>query len=465
MRCFLLSLVCLITFLLAVPAGAVDAHPRVAGFERLFQDEKSDKVQGGQLLLGELNCTSCHPAPAALADYVQKKPAPVLDTIGTRVRPPYLMKFLADPQATKPGTTMPHVMASLPEAERLEKAEALAHFLAMTGNSTDGPAMRQSVLRGDLLFHSAGCVACHGPRKDDTPKEPLTASIILGTPSRKYTIAGMAQFLSNPLAVRPGGRMPHMNLSQGEAHDIAVFLLKDLDLTSSALQFALYEGSWNKLPEFDKLTPKQVGEAEKFDVSVTKLTSNFALKFDGAINIPAEGEYTFYIGSDDGSRLVIDNQEIVKNDGVHPYGVNEAKKKLTAGVHSVSVEFFEVGGEEVLTVEVSGPNLPKQGLHQLLAIPPAKKDEPAKAAPQAFVIDAEKANKGREYFATLGCASCHSLTQNGAPVATKTAKALDLTELKTNGGCLADSPGKTPFFAFNARQKTAAHRRACDGLL
>ena len=53
--------------------------------------------------------------------------------------------------------------------------------------------------------------------------------------------------------------MPHLNLEPQDARDIASFLLKDLDI-SSGLQFALYEGSWDRLPDFGKLTPKEVGE-------------------------------------------------------------------------------------------------------------------------------------------------------------------------------------------------------------
>ncbi|MCE9529737.1 MAG: hypothetical protein K8T89_01140, partial [Planctomycetes bacterium] len=42
-------------------ANAADApHPVVAGFERFYTTEKADLAQGGQLLLGELNCVSCH---------------------------------------------------------------------------------------------------------------------------------------------------------------------------------------------------------------------------------------------------------------------------------------------------------------------------------------------------------------------------------------------------------------------
>src|SRR5262245_3247987 len=101
-----------------VMLSAADAPPRVIGFERIYAERQSDAVAAGHLLLGELNCTSCHQAEPAMASAIQRKPAPVLDSVCSRVRPQYLLKFLADPQATKPGTTMPNVLAGFSAAER-----------------------------------------------------------------------------------------------------------------------------------------------------------------------------------------------------------------------------------------------------------------------------------------------------------------------------------------------------------
>src|SRR4051812_44188158 len=104
-------------------------HGVVLAFDRLFA--KSPDERGGHLLLGEMNCTSCHKATAPLA--VPPRQAPVLDGIGGRVRPSYLQAFLNDPQAAKPGTLMPNMLAGLPEPERKQSTEALVHFLASTG--------------------------------------------------------------------------------------------------------------------------------------------------------------------------------------------------------------------------------------------------------------------------------------------------------------------------------------------
>src|SRR5262245_3930666 len=115
------------------PVAAADVPPRVLGYERFYSNSEGDTVAAGELLLGELNCTSCHAADRSLSQRIDRKAAPVLDTVCTRVQPQYLLKFLSDPQTTKPGTTMPNVLAGVPDAERGPIVEALVHFLATTG--------------------------------------------------------------------------------------------------------------------------------------------------------------------------------------------------------------------------------------------------------------------------------------------------------------------------------------------
>src|SRR4051794_7788243 len=125
--CLLLALTLFAAVVNLRPLSAAETSPRIPGFERAYAEGKND-VAAGQLLLGELNCTSCHQAVASLASAIQRKPAPVLDTVCSRVKPQYLLQFLADPQKTKPGTTMPNVLAGLSEAQRAPVVEALVHF-------------------------------------------------------------------------------------------------------------------------------------------------------------------------------------------------------------------------------------------------------------------------------------------------------------------------------------------------
>lgn len=152
-------------------------------------------------------------------------------------------------------------------------------FFSHDGEQVRLATHRYAVNRGEALFHSAGCVACHDPRLQQ-PAEPAPASIPLGTPSKKYTLAGLTQFLHEPLAVRPGGRMPDLNLSAAEARDVASFLLNDLDIVAG-LHYAYYEGEWDKLPKFDTLTPVATGDAENFDLSPAKSQKPFRPAFRG----------------------------------------------------------------------------------------------------------------------------------------------------------------------------------------
>ena len=67
-------------------AGAASPeHPVVPGFDRIYSAPNADAVEGGQLLLTELNCVSCHKADDATAELLRPKQAPVLDNVGARV--------------------------------------------------------------------------------------------------------------------------------------------------------------------------------------------------------------------------------------------------------------------------------------------------------------------------------------------------------------------------------------------
>ncbi len=124
------------------------------------------------------------------------------------------------------------------------------------------------------------------------------------------------------------------------------------------LSFKLYNGSWSKLPEFDALQPHREGKVEgnliqlKFD----DYKNEFGVVFTGKLIAPKPGNYTFFVTSDDGSRLSIDGQEIIEQDGIHPSGEpKQGKLKLTAGEHTYRLEYFQGGGNMELFAAWSGP--------------------------------------------------------------------------------------------------------------
>ena len=66
--------------------------------------------------------------------------------------------------------------------------------------------------------------------------------------------------------------------------------------------------------------------------------------FEGYIRIDQTGGYSFYTSSDDGSILMIDDNEIVNNDGNHGNEEKEGKCLLEKGYHKVKLMYFDNGG-------------------------------------------------------------------------------------------------------------------------
>src|SRR3954463_14696855 len=73
----------------------------------------------------------------------------------------------------------------------------------------------------------------------------------------------------------------------------------------------------------------------------TKLQSHFAIRWTGKIKLPSDGQYTFYLESDDGSRLLIDGKKVLDNGGLHEMQESDETIQLTAGEHDITVDYFE----------------------------------------------------------------------------------------------------------------------------
>lgn len=131
---------------------------------------------------------------------------------------------------------------------------------------------------------------------------------------------------------------------------------------SSGLTLKYFEGEWEKMPDFTKLLPQARHTVEKIDLALSPKSEDFALVFDGFINIKTDGVFTFYTNSDDGSRLLVASKLVVDNDGLH--GMNEVSGKiaLKAGYHQIRIEFFQHLGGVGFECNYSGPKLEKQAL-------------------------------------------------------------------------------------------------------
>jgi len=132
--------------------------------------------------------------------------------------------------------------------------------------------------------------------------------------------------------------------------------------TSPGLAFGYYEGNWNNLPDFNGLTPSRTGTAGSLNLNPRLRDQNYALKFTGYITVPTDGQYTFYTGSDDGSKLYIGSTQVVDNDGLHAYREQSGTIGLKAGTHAFTVLYMQGGGGQNFDVSYVGPNIGKQAI-------------------------------------------------------------------------------------------------------
>ena len=74
------------------------------------------------------------------------------------------------------------------------------------------------------------------------------------------------------------------------------------------------------------------------------------MAFEGFIKIDKAGLYNFSTLSDDGSKLFIDDIEIVNNDGEHAAVEVAGKAALKKGYHTIKVIYFGNGDVNELKV-------------------------------------------------------------------------------------------------------------------
>jgi alpha-L-rhamnosidase len=136
-----------------------------------------------------------------------------------------------------------------------------------------------------------------------------------------------------------------------------------VDPVQNGITWSLFEGAFKMLPNFNELEPNTKGKVYQFGLDNIKSPKrNFALQFKTFIQIDKVGEYDFFISSNDGSKLYIDQKLVVDNDGEHASKQLSGSVYLTEGKHELCVEYFQSGGTKVLLLSYSSDNIQYQSI-------------------------------------------------------------------------------------------------------
>ena len=148
--------------------------------------------------------------------------------------------------------------------------------------------------------------------------------------------------------------------AKGEAKTAAA-AQSDLD----DLQFRYYRDTWDKLPDFTLIKAETTGTVPSrlFDIGLRTRDTAFGFVFEGQLIVPKAGDYTFFLDSDDGSRLTVGGKEIILYDGIHGEGAErKATVPLRQGRIPIKLEYFQRQNGWGLTVAWSGPDFPRRSL-------------------------------------------------------------------------------------------------------
>jgi PA14 domain len=144
------------------------------------------------------------------------------------------------------------------------------------------------------------------------------------------------------------------------------------------LTWQIYPGNWTELPDLTKEQAVFKGESPNLQANAQGFT-RYAAVWDGLIDIPADGGYTFHLLDRDGARLVIDNIQVAKTGP--PFAqvcgspgnamrYDRGSLGLRAGKHKLHLEGLHSASQGAPRLLWEGPSLP------LTDVPPAAYSHP-----------------------------------------------------------------------------------------
>ncbi|MCM1449103.1 MAG: GH92 family glycosyl hydrolase [Clostridiales bacterium] len=109
----------------------------------------------------------------------------------------------------------------------------------------------------------------------------------------------------------------------------------------NGVQYRYYHGLCEKTDDIQNGSLIKQGSISQPAIDLAEQEDHFAFIFDGYINIPEKGIYTFFTNTDDGSVLFIDGVKVVNNDGGHAAVTATGVIALEPGLHPFTLKYFE----------------------------------------------------------------------------------------------------------------------------
>ncbi len=129
---------------------------------------------------------------------------------------------------------------------------------------------------------------------------------------------------------------------------------------SKGLNYKYFEKFFVTTADLDKEQPKKTGTIDKFHIDNTQHEKYFGYIYEGYIKVNKDDIYTFYLKSNDGSRLYINDKEVIENDANHGAIEESGRIALKAGYHKIKLKYMQCGGGKALKVSWESSKFEKQ---------------------------------------------------------------------------------------------------------
>ena len=139
------------------------------------------------------------------------------------------------------------------------------------------------------------------------------------------------------------------------------------------ISYSYYEGQFFKTSDYLSQAAKKSGKTNGLSWEVASANDRFGITYTGKITVPSNGTYFFSLLANGGSKLMINNETVIDQEGPHSkYYGKTGKVELQAGTYPFTIFYYkDVSWESpALGLFVESDNLQKQSLHTFASLPP-----------------------------------------------------------------------------------------------
>lgn len=223
-----------------------------------------------------------------------------------------------------------------------------------------GYAPRQNPSKAPGLWQKLK-VVFQAPRFDDAGNKVQNAKMV------SVTLNGVTIHENVELFGPTRGAMSEKEMARGPIRfqgDHGAVAFRNLIITPydaappkvSELNFEVYEGRFESVPDFSLLTPLREGTRERISANFRTGSDQFMLRYQGTLEVKVPGEYQLSLLSAGGAGMLrMGEEEIIPTS----MGRGNGKVNLTAGSHSFELLYAKLQDwvSTSLGLSVSGPGL------------------------------------------------------------------------------------------------------------